>query len=48
MNMYNIIKALIKKGKTDSLEEKIDTFYVTNKLTKEQYNELINLLPKGE
>lgn len=42
--LYRTIKALINKGKTEGLAEKIDVFYVSDKLTKEEYDELMALL----
>lgn len=42
--LYRTIKALINKGKTEGLTEKIDVFYASDKLTKDEYEELIALL----
>lgn len=42
--LYRTIKALIAKGKTEGLAEKIDVFYATGKLTESEYNELVELL----
>ena len=42
--LYRTIKALISKGKTDGLTEKIDVFYAAGKLTESEYNELTELL----
>lgn len=42
--LYRIIKSLIENKITDGLEEKMDVFYTYNKLTKEEYIELIAML----
>ena len=42
--LYRVLKRMIGRGQIEGLEEKIDLFYATNKLTKEEYQELIALL----
>lgn len=42
--LYRTLKALITKGKTDGLAEKIDIFFATGKLTESEYNELNEML----
>ncbi len=42
--LYRTIKRLIALGQTDGLEEKIDIFFATGKLTETEYNELIGML----
>ncbi len=42
--LYRVLKSLIKKNRIDGLDIKIDVFYALNKITSEQYNELIQLL----
>lgn len=44
--LYRVLKRLIELGKTEGLEERIDVFFATGKLTEDQYNELIELLKK--
>ena len=44
--LYRTLKALITKGQTDGLAEKIDIFYATGKLNDEQYDELTAMLTK--
>lgn len=44
--LYRVLKRLIELGKTEGLEERIDVFFTTGKLTEDQYNELIELLKK--
>lgn len=46
--LYRIIKRMIERGQTEGLESKIDIFFATNKLTEDEYTELIGLLPKKE
>lgn len=38
--LFRTLKALITKGKTDGLTEKIDIFYATGKLSDAEYEEL--------
>ena len=42
--LYRTIKRLIALGQTDGLEEKIDIFFATGKLTETEYNELMGML----
>ena len=42
--LYRTLKRMIERGQTDGLAEKIDIFFATDKLTKEEYNELTALL----
>lgn len=42
--IYELCKKLIEMKKTDGLQEKIDVYYLSNRLTKEQYEELTELL----
>lgn len=42
--LYRTLKRLIELGRTAGLEEKIDIFFATGKITEDQYNELIELL----
>ena len=44
--LYRVLKRLIELGKTEGLEERIDVFFATGKLTEGQYNELIEMLKK--
>lgn len=44
--LYRMLKRLIELGKTEGLEERIDVFFATGKLTEEEYNELIESLKK--
>jgi len=41
---YLACKKLISAGKTTGLAEKIDLFYAFDRITSEQYTELVSLL----
>lgn len=45
--LYRTLVALIRKGRTEGLAEKIDIFYAVGKITDEQYMELTDMLTKG-
>lgn len=42
--LYRTLKRMIERGQTADMEEKLDIFYAADKITEEQYNELIALL----
>lgn len=42
--LFKVLKRMIEKGNTEGLADKIDVFYAANKLTEEEYNELIEML----
>lgn len=44
ITLCNTCKRLIKRGRTDGMEKKLDIFYAANKLTDEQYAELTEML----
>lgn len=43
--LFKTLKALIIKGRTEGLAEKIDIFFAAGKLTESEYNELTAILP---
>ena len=45
--LFKVIKRLIAKGQTEGLQQKIDIFFATEKLTESEYNKLCDLLKKG-
>lgn len=45
--LFNVLKRLAEKGGDETLSEKIDVFYAADKITKEQYDELVAILNKG-
>lgn len=42
--LYRTLKRMIERGKTEGVEEKIDFFYASDKLTKAEYDELMGML----
>ncbi len=42
--LYRTLKRMIERGQTSGIEGKLDIFFAANKLTQEEYNELIGLL----
>lgn len=44
--LYRTLLALVQKGMTDGLAEKIDIFFAAGKITEEQYTALVALLPQ--
>lgn len=42
--IYQLCKKLIKLNKTEGLIEKIDVYYLANRITREQYEELVQML----
>lgn len=44
--LYRTLKRMIEKGLISDIEEKLDIFFAANKLTEEEYLELIGLLNK--
>ena len=44
--LYRVLRRMIEKGNTDGMEEKLAVFYAVDKLTQEQYTELVAMLKK--
>ena len=42
--LYRTLKRMIERKNTAGMETKLDIFFAANKLTEEQYTELIDLL----
>lgn len=42
--LFRTLKALITKGRTEGLAEKIDIFFAAEKLTESEYTELSNMI----
>ena len=42
--LYRTLKRMIERGNTEGMVEKLDIFYAADKLTQEQYEELVALL----
>lgn len=45
--LFKVLKRLATKGATEGLAEKIDVFYAAGKLSKKEYDKLIELISKG-
>lgn len=46
--LYRVLKRMIERGNISELAEKIDIFYAANKLTQDEYTELVTLLAGQE
>ena len=44
--LYRTLKRLIEMGNTEGIEDKIDIFFAAGKITKEEYDSLIEDLNK--
>ena len=42
--LYRVLRRMIERGNTEGMDEKLAVFYATDKLTQEQYTELVALL----
>ena len=42
--VFNLCKKLIEKGKTDLLLDKMDAYLAADRLTVEEYNELLAMM----
>ena len=42
--LYRTLKRMIERGQVEGMVEKLDIFYAADKITQEQYNELVALL----
>ena len=42
--LYRTLRRMIERGNTEGMAEKLDVFYAADKLTQEQYTELVALL----
>lgn len=47
-SIYNLCMKLIAIGKTDGLMEKVDVYYLANRLTEDEYKELASILNPSE
>lgn len=46
--LYRTLKRMIERGQTVGMEEKLDIFFATDKLTEEQYTELSDMLKSAK
>ena len=42
--LFKVLKRMIEKGNILGITDKIDVFYAADKITEEEYNELIEML----
>jgi hypothetical protein len=42
--LFKVLKRMIEKGNILGITDKIDVFYAANKITEEEYNQLIEML----
>ena len=43
--LYRTLKRMIERGQTEGMEERLDIFLASKKITVEEYTELIGMLP---
>lgn len=46
--LYRTLKRMIERNQTEGMQEKLDIFYAAGRITTEQYQELVGMLPKEE
>lgn len=44
MMLYKVLKRMIERGITENITEKLDVFYAADKITEEEYSELISMI----
>lgn len=44
--VFNLCKKLIEKGRIEGLQEKLDVYLACDRLTTEEYEELVKLMNK--
>lgn len=44
--LYRTLKRMIERNQTEGMQEKLDIFYAAGRITAEQYQELVGMLPK--
>ena len=42
--LYRTLKRMIERGNTEGMLDKLDVFFAADKITREQYNELVEML----
>ena len=42
--LYRTLKRMIERGNTEGMDEKLSVFYAADKITREQYAELVEML----
>ena len=46
--LYRTLKRMIERGQTDGMLEKLDIFLAADRITAEQYTELVSMLSSEE
>ena len=46
--LYRTLKRMIERNQIEGMQEKLDIFYAAGRITTEQYQELVGMLPKEE
>lgn len=46
--LYRTLKRMIERNQTEGMQEKLDIFCAAGRITTEQYQELVGMLPKEE
>jgi len=44
--LYRTLKRMIERGQTNGMAEKLDIFFAADKISAEQYAELIAMMPQ--
>lgn len=42
--LYKVLRRMIERGQTEGMAEKLDVFFAAGRVTKEQYEDLLNVL----
>lgn len=45
--LYNTLRLLIAKGRTDGMQDKLDCLFALGRLSETQYTELVGMLPEA-
>lgn len=46
--LFRTLKRMIERGNIEGMVEKLDIFFAANKITEEEYAELVGMLPVAE
>lgn len=46
--LYRTLKRMIERGQINGMREKLDVFMASDRITTEQYAELVSMLPSEE
>jgi len=45
--LYRTLKRMIERGQTEGIETKLDIFFAADKLSEEEYQELVRMLKRA-